>query len=327
MTPPASTRQAAATGSRGRLAVARLVALATAALATVALTTVALVWAPAARAADKAPPASASTGVPVIVTKAETACFSSAVRVNGLLLARSEAMVFPEVDTGFKVAQVLAREGDRVSAGQSLARLTRSDGTAVTVRAPVNGLVVKASATLGAPASARAADPLFRIAVDGEIELMAEVPSIYLPKLQPGQTARVELEEGRDIPGRVRLVPVEINPVSQLGQVRVSIENEPSLRAGTFARATIDAARSCGVAVPRAAVQFRTEGATVQVVRDRTVETRKVQVGLVSDSGAEIREGVQEGEVVIANAGGSLRHGEKVRPMVRDEATGQLEER
>ncbi len=87
------------------------------------------------------------------------------------------------------------------------------------------------------------------------------------------------------------------------------------------------AARSCGVAVPRAAVQFRTEGATVQVVRDRTVETRKVQVGLVSDSGAEIREGVQEGEVVIANAGGSLRHGEKVRLMVRDEATGQLEER
>jgi hypothetical protein len=125
----------------------------------------------------------------------------------------------------------------------------------------------------------------------------------------------------------VRRPPSEINPVSQLGHVRVAIESDPSLRIGAFARATIDAARSCGVSVPRTAVQFRTEGPIVQVVRDNTVETRKVQVGLVSGDGAEIRDGVKEGEVVIANAGGSLRNGEKVRPMVRDETTGLLEER
>lgn len=319
MTPPASRRRfggpARRAGAVGRVAAIAALALALAGLA---------LPGPLA-AADKGKPA-AAPGVIVIVTKAQTACFSSAVRVNGLLMARSEAMVIPEVEGGFKVNQVLARDGDRVSAGQSLARLTRADGVAVTVRAPVNGVVIKSNATLGALASARSPDPLFRIALDGEIELMAEVPSIYLPKLQPGQTARVELEEGRDIPGRVRLVPSEINPVSQLGQVRVSIENDPSLRVGTFARATIDAARSCGVSVPRAAVQFRTEGATVQVVTKDTVETRKVQVGLVSGDGAEIRDGIKEGEVVIANAGGSLRNGEKVRPMVRDETSGQLEE-
>ncbi|NVO17213.1 MAG: efflux RND transporter periplasmic adaptor subunit [Rhodoplanes sp.] len=312
--------------TRWAVAAASLCAAACTTLVTTVLTISPLVSPTAAQAADKASPA-AAPGVVVIVTKAETACFSSAVRVNGLLMARSEAMVIPEVDTGFKVNQVLAREGDRVSAGQSLARLTRADGVAVTVRAPVNGVVIKSNATLGALASAKSPDPLFRIAVDGEIELMAEVPSIYLPKLSAGQTARVELEEGREIPGRVRLVPSEINPVSQLGQVRVSIENDPSLRVGTFARAVIDAARSCGVSVPRSAVHFRTEGATVQVVRNKTVETRTVQVGLVSESGAEIRDGIKEGEVVIANAGGSLRNGEKVRPMARDETTGQLEER
>jgi HlyD family secretion protein len=40
------------------------------------------------------------------------------------------------------------------------------------------------------------------------------------------------------VPGRVRQVPSEINPVSQLGQVRIEIESDPSLRVGTFARST-----------------------------------------------------------------------------------------
>jgi multidrug efflux pump subunit AcrA (membrane-fusion protein) len=277
-------------------------------------------------AADPKPSGAAKPGVMAIVTKARYGCFSSAVRANGILVARAEAFIIPEVE-GFKVAQVFVNEGDRVTSGQGLARLARADGANVTVRSPVNGLIVKNSATLGALASARSPDPLFRIAVDGDIELLAEVPSIYLPKLEAGQNARVELQDGRDLPGRVRRPPSEINPVSQLGHVRVAIESDPSLRIGAFARATIDAARSCGVSVPRTAVQFRTEGPIVQVVRDNTVETRKVQVGLVSGDGAEIRDGVKEGEVVIANAGGSLRNGEKVRPMVRDETTGLLEER
>ncbi|MGZ8300774.1 MAG: HlyD family efflux transporter periplasmic adaptor subunit, partial [Rhodoplanes sp.] len=84
----------------------------------------------------------------------------------------------------------------------------------------------------------RSPDPLFRIAVDGQIELMAQVPSIYVPKLKSGLPARVELEDGRDLPDRVRQVPSEINPVSQLGPVRIEIESDPSLRVGTFACST-----------------------------------------------------------------------------------------
>ena len=54
----------------------------------------------------------------------------------------------------------------------------------------------------------------------------------------------------------------------------------------------------------------------MQVVRDRTVETRRVVVGLLSDDSAEIREGVKEGDIVVANAGTSLHDGDKVRPML-----------
>jgi multidrug efflux pump subunit AcrA (membrane-fusion protein) len=281
-------------------------------------------------------PASAAepgeSGVIVLVVRASNGCFSAAIRVAGMLVARNEAIVIPEVE-GYRIVQILAREGDTVTANQALARLTRqaADGaspsagaSSAVVRSPAAGLVIQNNAVVGAVTSARAG-PLFRIAVDGEIELAAEVPSIYVPKLEPKQAVRVVTEDKRDLTGRVRTLPAEINPMSQLGRVRISVEPDPALRVGGFARATINASRSCGVSVPKTAVLYRTEGTSVQVVRDKdnVVETRRVRVGLFSDTAFEIREGVKEGELVVANAGTSLHDGDKVKPTQQDEAGGR----
>jgi HlyD family secretion protein len=278
-----------------------------------------------ASAADSEEP-----GLIVSVARASNACFSSAIRVTGMLVAKTEAIVIPEVE-GYRIVQILAREGDRVTANQVLVRLTRQgpegaspsagDSSAV-IRSPAAGLVIQSNAVVGATASARAG-PMFRIAVDGEIELSADVPSIYVPKLEPKQSVRIVTEDNRDLSGRVRTLPAQIDPQSQLGRVRISVEADPSLRVGEFARATIDASRSCGVSVPKTAVLYRTEGTSVQVVHDKVVETRRVRVGLFSDSAVEIRDGVKEGELVVANAGTSLHDGDKVRPTLPDEAGGR----
>jgi multidrug efflux pump subunit AcrA (membrane-fusion protein) len=53
-------------------------------------------------------------------------------------------------------------------------------------------------------------------------------------------------------------------------------------------------------------------------VRDNTVETRKVQVGVSKVSDVEIVNGLKEGELVVANAGSSLRDGSKVIPVEVD---------
>jgi multidrug efflux pump subunit AcrA (membrane-fusion protein) len=262
-----------------------------------------------------------SDGAVVIVARATNACFSATVRVTGFLVARNEALVNLEQE-GYRIVEVLANEGDQVTSGQVLARLAQKAGdrNTVAVRAPAAGTVTRSTAVLGAtaqPTNPRA-EALFRIAVDKEIELEVEVPSIHVPKLGAGQTARVQTEDGRDLNGRLRLVPADIDRVTQLGRARISIDADPALRVGTFARATIDAARSCGVAVPRGAVLYRTEGPSVQVVRDRKVETRRVKIGLLSDASAEIREGLAAGDIVVAVAGTSLRDGDQVKPILAD---------
>jgi multidrug efflux pump subunit AcrA (membrane-fusion protein) len=256
----------------------------------------------------------------VVVVRATSACFSSTIRVTGFLVARKEVLVSLDAP-GTRVIEVLAGEGDRVTLGQTLVRLDRdgpdtSAAKTVTLRAPAAGIITRSSAAVGATASPLSPEPLFRIAVDNEIELEAEVPSIHVPALAPGQTARAEIAAGRELSGQVRLVPAAIDQKTQLGRARISLERDPLLRIGMFARATIDAKRSCGISVPRSAVRYRTQGTSVQVVRDNIIETKLVQVGLHSDTDTEIVSGVHEGDMIVANAGGSLRDGDKVTPIV-----------
>jgi multidrug efflux pump subunit AcrA (membrane-fusion protein) len=263
----------------------------------------------------------------VVVVRATSACFSASIRVTGFLVAREEAVVALDAP-GTSVVEVLASEGDRVTAGQALARVNRPSGPGpdggtaktTTLRSPAAGVITRSTAAVGATASPMSPDPLFRIAVDNAIELEADVPSIHVPALAQGQTARAEIAAGRELSGQVRLVPAAIDQRTQLGRARISLERDPQLRLGMFVRATIDAKRSCGVSVPRSAVRYRSQGTSVQVVRDDIIETRLVQVGLQSDTNTEIVSGVREGDMVVANAGSSLRDGDKVIPIVTDTA-------
>src|SRR4051794_1342573 len=208
----------------------------------------------------------------VVVAKTVNACFSDMVRVTGFIVPKREAVVGADQE-GSKVTDLFVREGDIVTENQELARLSApqqqpgqqqqgGSGGPVSLRAPAAGLVTEVRTIVGAPASPQAG-PMFRIAVNNEIELDAEVPGIHMLKLNPGATTRISRDGAPDLIGRVRLVLPEINRSTQLGHVRIALANNPSLKVGMFARANIDARRSCSIAVPRAAIDHL----TVQVVK------------------------------------------------------------
>ena len=254
----------------------------------------------------------------VIVAKATNACFSDLVRVTGFIVPRREAVVGADQE-GSRVTDLFVREGDMVTDNQELARLTPppappgsgarpASTAAISLRAPAAGLVTEVRTVVGAPASPQAG-PMFRISANNEIELDAEVPGFHVLKLNPGATARISRDNAPDLVGRIRLVSPQIDRATQLGHVRISLTNNPSLKIGMFARANIDAKRSCGVAVPRTAIDHL----TVQVVKGNTVETRRVRVGLVSDTSIEILEGLDVDEIVVADAGTSLHDGDQIK--------------
>jgi multidrug efflux pump subunit AcrA (membrane-fusion protein) len=263
----------------------------------------------------------------VTVIKSTNACFSDLVRVTGFVVPRREAVVGVDQE-GSKVSDVFVREGDMVTENQELARLTpppqqqQQQGGSnngrpaapTSLRAPGAGLVTEVRTIAGAPASPQAG-PMFRIDLNNEIELDAEVPAVHMLKLSPGANVRISRDNLPDIVGRVRLVSPQIDRATQLGHVRITLAPNPALKLGTFARASIDARRSCGVAIPRTAIDHL----TVQVVKGSTVETRKVRVGLVSDTSIEILEGLDVGEIVVADAGSSLHDGDQIKTMFAED--------
>jgi HlyD family secretion protein len=184
----------------------------------------------------------------------------------------------------------------------------------VEVTAPADGIVSRRMARVGGYA-AGAAEPMVRIVAKGEVELDAEVVETRLAAIVIGQRARVEVSGLGEVEGTVRLVSPEVDKSTRLGRVRIFLGDNPGLRVGAFARAGIATAASNGLAVPAAAVLYGADGATVQVVRGHRVETRRIKTGLAADALVEVRDGLGEGDLVVARAGTFLRHGDMVRPV------------
>jgi HlyD family secretion protein len=266
------------------------------------------------------PPASNRVGAAVSVMKAKRECFKDYVDVTGVLVPKEEVLVRPDRE-GLQIAKVFVEAGDTVKSGQVLARLAPPEGqpgSGVDVQSQVAGLVIRRSAIVGAMASARA-EPLFQIVPQGELEIAAEIPVKRFSSVSIGQPATIRIVGMPELTGRIRFASPAIDPTTQLGQIRVSLGDRSQLRAGTFARAIIDVAQRCGVGIPFSAVLYGSEGAVVQLVRDGRVETHRVALGLQSEDTVEVREGVNDGDMVVARAGSFVREGDRVRPIMADE--------
>ncbi|VIO65319.1 hypothetical protein CI1B_04170 [Bradyrhizobium ivorense] len=251
-------------------------------------------------------------GAAVTVLKASKFCFDNIAEVTGFVLPRDEQQVRPE-RFGLKVAEVKVDAGDNVTAGQQLARLT--DGAnSINVTAPVAGTISASTAVVGAPASAKG-EALFSIIAKSEYDLVGLVPTRDIARLKTEQTARIRISGAGDLDGKVRLIAPTVEPNSQLGRVFVGIAGDKRLLVNSSGRAQIKTGQSCGVAVPLTAILYSTAGTVVQVVRGGRVETRRVETGLMSAGQVEIRDGVQDGDIVVARAGALLREGDPVRPV------------
>ena len=277
------------------------------ALAAVAL--LALAAAPSRAADDDDNP----KGPAVTVLKATKSCFAAIVELSGTIMAREETAVRPERQ-GLKVAEVMAEAGDTVTAGQTLARLNLPDGGTTTVQAPVNGTISSSSAVVGAMASGKG-EALFNIIARNEYDLVGLASTSDLPKLAVGQPASIRVIGIGDVDARVRRISPTVEPAVQLAPIYLGITVNRRLPVNTAGRALIKTGQSCNVAIPLTAIQYSAAGTVVQVVKRQRIETKRVETGLMSGGSIEIRDGLNEGEDIVARAGSLLREGDLVRPM------------
>ncbi len=190
------------------------------------------------------------------------------------------------------------------------------------IKAPVAGRVSRRSARLGAIVSF-SGEPLFRIIVDGAIDLEADAPEQSLVRFTVGMPAALRLPGVEaPVPGRIRLISEEVDKASRTGKVRIALSDVSHARIGAFASGEVELGRRDGVSAPASALRRDGDLARLYVVRDGRVEERRVTPGIVEGEAVEIRDGVTEGDSIVARAAAFLRPGDRVRPMPETTAAG-----
>ncbi|WP_439359410.1 efflux RND transporter periplasmic adaptor subunit [Bradyrhizobium sp. DASA03007] len=264
---------------------------------------------PAGAAEDDAP-----KGPAVTVLKVAKSCFSDIVEATGTIIAREETSVRPE-RPGLKVTEVLAEAGQTITAGQVLARLALPEGGTLQVTAPVAGVIATSTAQIGNFASAKG-EALFTIVARSEYDLVGLVATTDMRKLAVNQQATVRIAGAGDIDGKIRRIGPTVEQNIQQGMVYIGISSQKRLLLNASGRALIKTGQSCNVAVPLTAVQYSSAGTVVQVIRRNRVETKRVEIGLMSGGNIEVRDGLNDGDVIVARAGALLREGDPVRPVM-----------
>lgn len=204
----------------------------------------------------------------------------------------------------------------RVRVAQAQLAETRARIGRLDVRAPAAGLVlgrmVEPGQVVGPGSGA-----LFRIALNGEMELKARLSQEDLDRVRVGMSAKVTpVGSAQSFEGRVWQVSPVIDPQTRQGDARIAVPFNDALRPGGFASAALSTGMVEAPLLPESAVQSDDKGNFVYIIDGKNkVVRRDVQVGQVSDAGAAIVSGLDGNEQVVLSAGAFLNPGEKVQPV------------
>lgn len=205
----------------------------------------------------------------------------------------------------------------RVRVAKATLAETQARNRRLDIRAPEAGLVLARQIEPGQIVSS-ASGALFRMAMDGQLELRTQLAEADIQKLHAGAPAEVTpVGTQLSFKGQVWQVSPVIDPTSRLGTARIALTYNPALRPGGFASARIVAGAVTAVVLPQSAVQSDQQGSYVFILNDKDETVRRqVKTGDVSDQGVRITDGLTGNERVVLTAGAFLNPGQKVIPQL-----------
>lgn len=202
-------------------------------------------------------------------------------------------------------AQMAAAQSALEQANAALSTATRNVDRAA-VRSPIAGQVVKRMVSVGEQVDGTAAQPIAEIANLDRVELAANVPAEYLPRVKVGQptTLTTDAFPDRTFTGSVLAIAPAVDAATNAGLVRVRIANaQRSLKVGMFAEAHVRLGlHEKALVVPPSAVVKSGDTAAVYVVSGEVAQRTAVKIGLQTPDATEIVSGLNEGQTVLTSS-------------------------
>lgn len=224
-------------------------------------------------------------------------------------------------------AESAVRAAEFDAAAAKAALISRGDaatGREVTVTAPIGGHILRRLQE--SEAVVPAGSPLIEIGSLDDLEIVADFLSTDAVRIKPGADVTIDRWGGAGtLAGRVqRVEPSGFMKISALGveEQRVNVvidfvdprERRASLGDGFRVEVRVVVWESASALTVATSSLFRTEGEwSVFVVDGDILRRRVVKIGQRNEQVAEVLEGLQEGDRVVAYPGESLTDGTKIR--------------
>lgn len=252
---------------------------------------------------------------------AQLAAQVDSARANAALAQNNYDRALALKDRGFvSKAEIDSKKANRdaayaqVRVAQAQLGATRAQIGQLSVTAPAAGLVLQRNVEVGQIVSA-GSGALFRLAEGGQMEMKAQLAQQDVAQISVGMAASVTpVGSERSYSGSVWQVSPVIDPQSRLGEVRISVPFDRSVRPGGYAEAKIGAGTTTAPVLPQSAVLSDENGNYVYIIGSTgVVERRAIKVGSVDERGVTISSGLSGSEAVVLSAGPFLNPGQKVK--------------
>lgn len=256
-----------------------------------------------------------ATAVRTVVAENQT--LTDFVSTNGEIETQKSIEVFPSI--GGKVIEMRVSLGSSVKQGDVIAYIDPSEPGSYyansPVTAPISGSIITSPVKVGQKVSVNSV--ITKIGDINNLQITAKVPERYVGDIAIGQKAEITLQaygEEKFIASVVRISPV-VDPSTRTKEIILNFDkNYEQVNAGMFARVKLFTVDYSGYPViQQDAFVENGDDYYLYVVRDdSTVTKRKVVRGKNIDGYYQVKEGLDNGDVVVLEGMLSLYEGARV---------------
>ena len=256
------------------------------------------------------------TATPVAVSKVRKADISESLVFNGEIVPVTEVNIFSTVPG--KVKDILVREGDRVTKGEVLLHIDRSEAgltyALTPVESTIDGIVKSVIAEIGAYSTPQA--PLFQIVDMDIVNFVVKVPERYIYKIRRGLEASISVVAYPDksFYGRVSRMSPVVDPLSRTQEVKIEIANpRNTLKPGMFGDVKIVIRRKNDVlVVPLQAVIDRDGRDVIFLVKDDKAVMIEPELDIREGNLISVSKGAELGDTIIVVGQQNVNSGDEV---------------
>jgi HlyD family secretion protein len=212
--------------------------------------------------------------------------------------------------SGSDVQKTIQEYLDKIREKESQLAELRMQAGQMEVRAPMDGVIASWDTQLGA--QIRPGEWMGYVYNTSDMGMWVEVDDIDVLMINQGSPVQVTVDAlpGETFEGEVMHVSTmgkDMQGITQFA-VDIRVKGGPNLRPGMQARAFIDAGSATDVLLIPLEAIFEEDGThKVEVLNpDGTTKAVSVKLGLMNDREAEVKSGLQEGELVITGSSADL---------------------